>query len=265
MKELTKAIARNVLKQFGLGITRHSTLEALSFNGQASQDIETLVKLNGPNAQQLLKYLCKSKSQVRQDLFVLSYLNFKKHGYFVEFGACNGYDLSNTYLMEKEFGWSGIVADPAIVWHKELKKNRSCNIETNCVWRDSNSTLVFNQVATPELSTINNFSNSDVHSDARKYGKSYSVKTISLNDLLLKYNAPQHIDYLSIDTEGSEYEILRNFDFSKYTFQVITCEHNHTPMREKLYELLIKHGYQRVFEDISRFDDWYVKPTPPQP
>ena len=74
-----------------------------------------------------------------------------------------------------------------------------------------------------------------------------------------KYNAPKHIDYLSIDTEGSEYEILSNFDFSQNTFEVITCEHNYTPSRERLHLLLTKQGYRRVFEDLSLFDDWYVK------
>lgn len=265
MKTAAKKLIKNVLKNFDIGITRHSTLEKLRRNSSAGHDIEVLQRLNNTNAQQLLHYLGKSKSQIRQDLFVLSHLGFKKNGYFVEFGATNGYDLSNTYLMEKELGWVGILAEPATIWHNDLKSNRNCNIETHCVWKDSTSTLTFNQVAVAELSTIDSYSDTDSHKEARKEGKTYSVKTISLMDLLSKYNAPTHIDYLSIDTEGSEYEILSNFDFSKYSFSVITCEHNYTPMREKLYSLLTQHGYQRVFEDLSLFDDWYVRSAPPQP
>ena len=164
-------------------------------------------------------------------------------------------------IMEKEFEWNGILAEPATCWHKELKNNRTCNIETDCVWKDSKSVLTFNQVDVAELSTINSFSDTDSHSEARKNGITYEVKTISLNDLLKKYNAPKIIDYLSIDTEGSEYQILSHFDFSEYSFKVITCEHNYTPMREKLFSLLTQQGYQRVFEELSLFDDWYVKPT----
>jgi FkbM family methyltransferase len=264
MKTAAKKLIKNVLKNFGIGITRYNLLEKLLRNSSAGHDIEVLQRLNNQNSQQMLEYLGKSKSQLRQDLFVLSQLAFKKNGYFVEFGATNGYDLSNTYLMEKELGWTGILAEPATVWHKDLKNNRNCNIETNCVWKDSNSTLTFNQVAVAELSTINCYSDTDSHKDARKDGKNYEVRTISLNDLLSKYNAPKHIDYLSIDTEGSEYEILSNFDFSKYSFSIITCEHNYTPMREKLYSLLTQHGYRRVFEDLSLFDDWYVRLAPPQ-
>ena len=79
-----------------------------------------------------------------------------------------------------------------------------------------------------------------------------------MSDLLEKYSAPSIIDYLSIDTEGSEYDILNAFDFQKYKFRVITCEHNFTPMREKIYDLLIKKGYKRKLSNISRVDDWYV-------
>lgn len=265
MKTLAKKTITSILKNFGVGITKYKTLEELRRNSSAIHDIKVLQTLNNENnAHQLLRYFGNSKSQLRQDLFALSYLDFKKNGYFVEFGATNGYDLSNTYLMEKELGWNGILAEPATVWHSDLRSNRKCNIESNCVWKDSNSTLTFNQVAVAELSTISTYSDTDLHKEARKEGKTYNVKTISLNDLLLKYNAPKYIDYLSIDTEGSEYEILNNFDFSQYTFGVITCEHNYTPMREKLYSLLTKQGYKRVYEELSLFDDWYVKPVQPQ-
>ncbi len=112
---------------------------------------------------------------------------------------------------------------------------------------------------TPGLSTINLYSNEDLHSVTRKDGKIYNVETISLNDLLLKYDAPLDMDYLLIDTEGSEFDILSNFDFDKYTFKVITCEHNYTPMRQRIFDLLTKNGYIRKFEGLSKFDDWYIK------
>ena len=85
------------------------------------------------------------------------------------------------------------------------------------------------------------------------------MNTISLDDLLAKYEVPTHIDYLSIDTEGSEFDILECFDFSRYDFRVITCEHNHSPTREKLLRLLGGHGYERKYAGLTQFDDWYVK------
>ena len=54
-----------------------------------------------------------------------------------------------------------------------------------------------------------------MHSDSRKKGNEYHVETVNLKDLLDDYSAPRCIDYLSIDTEGSEYEILKNFNFNE--------------------------------------------------
>lgn len=47
-------------------------------------------------------------------------------------------------------------------------------------------------------------------------------------------------------------------DFSEYQFRVIVCEHNHSPMRKMIYELLARNGYRRVYEEFSHVDDWYV-------
>jgi FkbM family methyltransferase len=200
----------------------------------------------------------KSKAQLKQDMFVLDELGYKRDGYFVEFGATNGVDLSNTYLLEKEMGWRGILAEPARVWQDALVANRKCCISFDCIWSKSNEELEFNEVEAADLSTIDVFSNGDEHAKTRTEGKKYNVYTRSLLDLLNKYKAPKEIDYLSIDTEGSEFEILNAFDFDAYKFKVITCEHNYTPMREKLADLLTSKGYTRKYTEYSRFDDWYV-------
>lgn len=209
--------------------------------------------------------LAATKSQLKQDLFVLAELELKRGGFFVEFGATNGVDISNTWLMEKQFGWSGILAEPSKHWHSDLLKNRNCSIETKCVWTTTGETVIFNEVNTvganygPELSTIDQFSGGDNHARTRQHGQKYEVETISLIDLLKKYNAPTQIDYLSIDTEGSEFDILSHFDFDLYDIKIITCEHNYTPMREKIFDLLTSKGYVRKFDSISQWDDWYVK------
>ena len=133
-----------------------------------------------------------------------------------------------SYLMETKFDWKGILAEPAKLWHSSLNKNRSASIELDCVWKATRETLLFNEVNDgdgAELSTINNFSNSDNHRETRKaLSNKYEVNTISLNDMLKKYNAPKNIDYLSIDTEGSEYEILKTFDFALSNSEMRLCK-----------------------------------------
>jgi FkbM family methyltransferase len=206
----------------------------------------------------LLDLLPKSNSQVLQDLFVLSRLGFKRDGFFVEFGACDGVSGSNTLLLENQFGWHGVLAEPARVWHDGLRANRRALVSTKCVWSRSGETLMFNQADMAGLSTIASFSEADRWACERLNGDRYAVETISLNDLLADAGASGRMDYLSIDTEGSELEILEAFDFAKYRFSVITCEHNFTPAREAIQSLLTRHGYVRTCPELSQFDDWYV-------
>ena len=102
---------------------------------QHKKDVDKVLKLPTTVLKSAASWLEQSKAQLHQDIFVLAEHDFKSAGYFVEFGATNGHDLSNTYLLETQFGWQGIVAEPAKSWHEALKKNRQCHIETDCVWR----------------------------------------------------------------------------------------------------------------------------------
>jgi hypothetical protein len=108
-------------------------------------------------------------------------------------------------------------------------------------------------------STIDAYSDGDMHAESRRGGTRYEVETVSLNDLLAQHGAPQRIDYLSVDTEGSELDILRAFDFDAWEVGLITVEHNYTPRREGLFELLTAKGFRRKFAALSRADDWYVR------
>ena len=147
-----------------------------------------------------------SRSQLLQDLFVLHQLKGKKHGFFVEFGGYTGVDLSNTFLLEKDYEWSGIVAEPDRSFRGALKQTRDCAVDFRCVWTASGEFVEFNAVS-EGLSTLAQFSDCDQWAKQREGGTRYMVETVSLNDLLKQHYAPRRIDYISIDTEGSEYEI----------------------------------------------------------
>ncbi len=201
----------------------------------------------------------RSPSQAGQDLFVLMHSGFKRNGFFVEFGAADGIRHSNTQLLEEAYGWRGILAEPARYAHSALSTNRNCVIDKRCVWHSTGEQLEFSETESNQLSTISTFVDADSHSAARKKARKYSVDTVSLMDLLIEHDAPKHIDYLSVDTEGSEFEILKAFDFSAYDVAIITCEHNFTPQRERIHALLSAAGYERKFQKLSMMDDWYIK------
>ena len=200
-------------------------------------------------------------SQLGQDVFALSLVGPNSPGFFVEFGATNGIDSSNTYLLESKFGWRGILCEPATQWHERLRKNRTAFIDSRCVFSESGLSISFLETSNPELSTVNGFGESDEHAQTRLVNRSYEVETVSLLDLLKKHNAPTHIDFLSIDTEGSELEILTTFDFSQYTFGGISVEHNFTSNRQAIKRLLEANGYRQVYPELSDFDDWFVLAT----
>ena len=204
-------------------------------------------------------------AQIFQDIFASFIVqnNFKKT--FLEFGATNGINLSNTYLLEKELGWSGILAEPDIQWHEALRKNRpKTKIITQCIWKKSNEKLKFFSSSQGVLSTLEDFKFSDKetmpdNSNNRNIsGKNIIVETISLNDVVTKYFDGICPSYISIDTEGSEFEILNSFNFSKFKPVIFTVEHNFTKLEQKIDELMVKNNYSRIFRKLTSFDAWYV-------
>ena len=204
-----------------------------------------------------LSRAAESKAQLSQDLWVLFELREKRRGWFVDFGAGDGETISNSWLLETQYGWRGVLAEPNPAFHAKLALRKAA-VCTDCVTDRTGDNVVFNQTADPHFSTLDNYTAADMHARARASGQRTQARTISLNDLLRRNRAPRFIDYLSMDTEGSELMILEAFDFSRWTFATITIEHNFGPTRDRIRTLLESHGYRRKFEPLTRFDDWYV-------
>lgn len=206
------------------------------------------------------------KSQLYQDVFADYLIGTIYDKTFLEFGATDGLELSNTHLLENHSKWKGVLAEPDPQWHKQLKKNRpNTKIITDCIWKKTGEMIDFLSSESGVLSTINSFRFSDKESMAgnsesrnKKFNK-IKVNTISLNDLIKNEFNNISPSYISIDTEGSEYEILKNFNFSKYNPIFLTIEHNFTSNQKYLDELMIKNDYVRIFRKITSFDGWYVK------
>lgn len=201
----------------------------------------------------------RSTSQLGQDLWVLQRSGFKRGGFFVEFGATDGVRLSNTYLLETEFGWSGICAEPNPKMFAELQRNRRCITTDACIGPRSGEQVEF--VLAEEYGGMVSDMSNDMHAAKREAYFADAANrarfvTESLHDLLTRLGAPQEIDYLSIDTEGSEYAILSTFPFDRWNIRLISVEHNFGETRERVRELLEPYGYERT---ETKFDDWYER------
>ena len=205
------------------------------------------------------------KSQLYQDVFASFVIGDKFDKTFFEFGATNGIDLSNSYMLETLLNWKGALSEPSPQWHSELKKNRpNANIITDCIWSESDKELDFFVSDVGVLSSLNDFKESDKismpgNTRARlKNGKIVSVKTISLNQAVEKEFKFKPPSYISVDTEGSEYEILKVFDFKRFRPVVFTIEHNFTELQLKIDKLMEANDYLRVFKKLTAFDAWYI-------
>jgi len=205
----------------------------------------------------------KSKAQLRQDLWVLAETGRKRGGFFVEIGAFDGIHLSNTYLLEKEFGWTGILVEPNPERHAALRENRNASISTSAIYSKKGTVDFLNVQNDPEMSGIATHVYDDRNADRRQQtAQVIQVDTITPGELFRQYAVPACIDYLSVDTEGSEFEILSAIDFTKYDVRLISVEHNRLAEREmKTERFLAGVGFRRVYRRASRFDAWYKRNT----
>uniref|UniRef100_A0A6C0ANZ7 Methyltransferase FkbM domain-containing protein n=1 Tax=viral metagenome TaxID=1070528 RepID=A0A6C0ANZ7_9ZZZZ len=198
-----------------------------------------------------------SKSQLGQDEKVVSFYNKKENGYFIEIGASDGINLSNTYLLETQYKWKGICVEPIPAIYKQLIINRPNSLcYDNTIYNVSNMIVEFDIAINDEL--ISGISaNLDLYKKTVDKNKTtINVKTLSLNDLLDISSSPTFIEYLSLDTEGSEYEILKTFNFKKYTIGLIDVEHNYVePRRTDIQKLLVSNGY--IYMGANKWDDMY--------
>jgi len=227
-------------------------LDILRSNSIATHDGE-----NGLLKSYLIQNFLKSKAQLFQDLWVLWELDNPKKGFFVEFGAFDGSQLSNTFFLEKECEWTGILAEPNPELHDSIENIRSAILDRRCVFDTSGKLIDLIITDSAEYSTIENYIDKDNHFTLRNAGRKFSVASVSLDDLLDENKAPSTIDYISIDTEGSEFEILQAYNWSRHV-RCFSIEHNFTKNESYIDDLLKSKGYVRRYPEFSKWDGWYV-------
>ncbi len=199
------------------------------------------------------------QAQLAQDCIVDTLLKQKLNGIFIEIGVGQGKKISNTWFLEKFRNWEGYLCEPAAKYHKSIQSERSATLVPQAVYNKSGLVLKFCEVeGYEELSTLNNFLIED-----RQKSKTileYDVETISFNDLYKKYLNEKKIDYLSLDTEGSELIILENINFKEIDISIISVEHNYDLQKKnQIRKILSPWGYKEFLPGVFEFDAIYVK------
>ena len=188
----------------------------------------------------------KSYSQEGEDLVLARFFGNKKNGFYVDVGANHPKRYSNTYYFYKR-GWSGINIDPLPGSKKLFDKCRKRDINLNIGLSDKSRKMKYYMF---EESQLNTFSDK-IKNERKKLGKKIvnevNVKLEKLSFILDNYAKGKEIDFLSIDTEGFDYNVLLSNNWDKYRPKVIIAElfseSSHKLFKDKFFLFLKSKKY----------------------
>ena len=199
-------------------------------------------------------------SQINQDRLALEYFKFKKNGYFLDIGANVAQALNNTFLMESMYDWNGICIEPNKTVIPHLQQHRKCQIVNIGVY-DKVATLEFESSHVSMMGGIKEHLQPKYRplGGEEKDWKTFMIDVKPLVMILDECNAPEDIDYVSIDTEGSEYHILNGYfrDNQKYRIKYIDIEHAYNKEKQtKIRNLMKSNGYKLLRQ--NQYDDTFI-------
>lgn len=181
-------------------------------------------------------------SQFRQDEFLNEVIfNRKRNGFFIDIGAHDGITISNTLYFEKAMDWKGICIEPNPNVFTKLQANRTSSNLNVCVG-NGNKTVKFTQIEgySEMLSGISDAYNEKhldrINREIETQGgekKEIDVQMITLDSL--PEIQGQLIDFISIDTEGNEFDIVKSINFSVLNITAMVIENNYGDNRIKDY------------------------------
>lgn len=198
-----------------------------------------------------------SYAEYLEDLILFDALNTsnllngkKRGGFYVDIGANDPINCSVTKNFYLD-GWTGINVEPIPEMHKALQADRPRDINVCCCISSKNSILTLylaGQASTVENSTLKN-----IRKNNSLTGK-IQTRSLTMNELFEKYlpNRYQTMDFLKIDVEGHESEVLSGLNFDLYCFKII-CIESVVPWKgtkiSRIYEeILLENGYTIGFE-----------------
>jgi hypothetical protein len=158
-------------------------------------------------------------SQAGQDELIIELLNFKTKGYFIDLAANDAVSLSNTYSLEKSYDWKGLCIEPNPAYWYNLTF-RDCQVIGAVVGQKRMEKVHFRFQAGHH----GGIAGEGFDNGKRWQRESLLTYTVTLQEILDRTHAPIEIDYLSLDVEGAEAFVLKNFPLTKYKIKLITAE-----------------------------------------
>lgn len=188
-------------------------------------------------------------SQYQEDLILDCIFNSKKDGTYVDIGA-NDPDLFSNTKRFYDKGWSGINIEPTPHLFDSICKKRLRDINLNIGIGKRNGELTFYELSANTLST---FSKEAALENCKKYNsrieKEYTVKIKPLKEIFEKYLSEKSVDFLSVDTEGFELEVLESNDWLIHRPRAIMIELNQN--ENKIVEFLSSISYSLIYNNFT--------------
>jgi len=209
----------------------------------------------------------KYYSQFQQDKFINeNFFKNKNSGFFVDIGAHDGVLFSNSKFFE-ELGWNGICIEPNPKIFRNLQINRKCDCVQKAMSNKKENSLFFQFLgeAGDMLSgLVDKYSpTSMMHINKSKKDHPNSFNYIEVEcDIFENIVQESIIDFLSLDTEGNELEILETIDFNKYDIKIISVENNEYDNRfskffsSKNYSFVAKLGCDEIYKN-NKYENIY--------
>ena len=207
------------------------------------------------------------RAQLAQDLIAYALNGGKKDGFFVDIGANDGVEISNSLLFE-ELGWQGFCVEANPKTFEKLRKNRKCDCYNLAVYSQNIGTTRLGTTSAHGLDSLE-INITEHHAGRMRFegGRDeeiefIQVQTATFGELMAHYPSVTHIDFLSLDIEGGELEVLRGIDFSRFSFGVMAIEHNYVEsaindikqlLNSKGYRLLMYDGWDFIFVPDEHF------------
>jgi len=207
-----------------------------------------------------------SKSQLGQDFFALAASNNGVNKFFVEIGGGDPIISSNSYLLQKGFGWKGIIVEPNPIFIERILLERCDEGEVELypyAIAEKEGTSDFLPIGL--IGTLPEYIDGDFHGKQRKKllsrEKLITIEKKSPRTFVETVINGRKIDFLSVDTEGSEWEIIKHWPFELCKPHAICVEVNNRTWKPELTSFLVSHGYSQKMDKLSKFDSWFILNT----
>lgn len=196
----------------------------------------------------------KFYGQAQEDEYLYNtYFKTKKNGKYIELGAMDGILYSNTKFFEDDLNWTGVLIEPNSFQYEKLKVNRPNNYLFNNLVSDINEELEF-KFFVDEYAGVSGVTQTLPSEHLSGFFKvinapqgSVRIKPVTFTSIIEKTDI-KHFDFLSLDVEGHEVNVLKSWDFS-VPIDIILIETlggSQIKNERICHEILLKNNYELI-------------------